>query len=95
MPIYEYECQLCHQRVELMQKVGDEAPDVCSCGARGTMRKLISPPMIQFKGSGWYVTDYAKKAPDSERDKADKKTAKIGSSGGSDSSKSGDDSAKP
>ena len=92
MPIYEYECQFCHQRIELMQKVGGEAPEVCSCGARGTMRKLISSPMIQFKGSGWYVTDYGKKGTKSEREDADKKAPDSESSNGKGSSKGGDDS---
>lgn len=62
MPIYEYECRACGVKKEFIQKVGDAPIDLCeSCGARGTMKRLISAPMIQFKGSGWYVTDYSKK----------------------------------
>ena len=59
MPIYEYLCEQCGSRSEVLQRM-DEAPrTVCDeCG--GPLRKLISAPSFQFKGSGWYVTDYAK-----------------------------------
>ena len=60
MPIYEYECQACGERVEVLQRVSDEPLAECeSCG--GELKRLISPPAFQFKGSGWYVTDYARK----------------------------------
>lgn len=61
MPIYEYQCLKCGKRTEVLQRL-DEAPlSACTeCG--GELRKLISTPAFQFKGSGWYVTDYAKKA---------------------------------
>jgi putative FmdB family regulatory protein len=58
MPIYEYECQKCKAQVELFQKMNDQPPTKCSkCG--GKLEKLFSASAIQFKGSGWYVTDYA------------------------------------
>jgi putative FmdB family regulatory protein len=58
MPIYEYECQKCNARQEVYQKVDDKPPKKCSkCGGR--LERMISAPAIQFKGSGWYVTDYA------------------------------------
>ena len=61
MPIYEYLCDSCHERTELLQKLGDAPATVCpSCG--GALRKLVSAPAFQFKGSGWYLTDYAKKS---------------------------------
>lgn len=60
MPIYEYKCRLCGEVCELLQKVGDPSPKSCpACG--GPLEKLISSPAIQFKGSGWYITDYARK----------------------------------
>ena len=60
MPLYEYECEACAQRFERIQKFSDPPVDKCpSCG--GPVRKLLSSPAIQFKGSGWYITDYAKK----------------------------------
>lgn len=61
MPIYEYQCQSCGSKLEVMQRIGDPPPGVCSkCG--GDLRKLLSAPAFQFKGSGWYVTDYARKS---------------------------------
>jgi len=58
MPIYEYECRKCKSHIEVFQKVTDKPPSKCrKCGGR--LEKLISAPAIQFKGSGWYVTDYA------------------------------------
>lgn len=60
MPLYEYECEMCAQRFERIQKFSDPPVDKCpSCD--GPVRKLLSSPAIQFKGSGWYITDYAKK----------------------------------
>jgi len=61
MPLYEYECESCHHRFEKIQKFSDPLVDVCPvCG--GVVKKLFSSPAFQFKGTGWYVTDYAKKS---------------------------------
>jgi putative FmdB family regulatory protein len=60
MPLYEYECDTCHHRFEVIQKFSDPQVEKCpSCGA--TVHKLQSAPAIQFKGAGFYITDYAKK----------------------------------
>lgn len=60
MPIYEYECQKCKTRVEVFQKMSDKPLKKCGkCGGR--LEKLTSASAIQFKGSGWYVNDYAGK----------------------------------
>jgi len=59
MPLYEYECFLCGHRFERIQRVSDETVTECpECG--GSVRRLLSAPALQFKGSGWYVTDYGK-----------------------------------
>ena len=59
MPLYEYECKKCGSVFEVLQKLSDPALTVHDhCG--GVLEKLLSPPAFQFKGSGWYVTDYAK-----------------------------------
>jgi putative FmdB family regulatory protein len=64
MPIYEYECPNGH-RFEVIQKFDDVPVEVCTeCGA--PVQRLISSPAIQFKGSGWYITDYARKGDSSE-----------------------------
>src|SRR5262249_44339069 len=60
MPLYEYECDACEHRFEVIQKFSDPPVERCpSCG--GPVHKLQSAPAIQFKGSGFYITDYAKK----------------------------------
>jgi len=66
MPLHEYKCPKCGHAFEALQKAKDRPLEKCpACG--GPLRKLISSPAIQFKGNGWYVTDYAKKSsPSSE-----------------------------
>jgi putative FmdB family regulatory protein len=60
VPLYEYECQDCHFRFEKLQRLADPPPPKCpECG--GKISQLLSAPAVQFKGSGWYVTDYARK----------------------------------
>lgn len=62
MPLYEYQCNACQRRFELIRKFSDPPVEVCpECGA-GPVQKLISSPAFQFKGSGWYITDYARKS---------------------------------
>jgi putative FmdB family regulatory protein len=59
MPLYEYQCDQCGHRFEVIQKFSDAPLETCpSCG--GSVKKLLSSPAIQFKGSGWYITDYAR-----------------------------------
>ena len=59
MPLYEYECDACGHRFEKIQKFSDPLEDTCpKCG--GSVHKLMSSPAIQFKGSGFYITDYPK-----------------------------------
>jgi putative FmdB family regulatory protein len=61
MPLYEYACEACGHRFEKIQKFSDALVEECpKCGAM-KVHKLVSSPAIQFKGSGWYITDYAKK----------------------------------
>lgn len=61
MPLYEYKCKKCGHRFEKIQKFSDKPIKKCpECG--GVVEQVISAPAVQFKGSGWYVTDYAKKS---------------------------------
>jgi len=77
MPLYEYECEQCGHRFEQIQKFSDPPVETCpSCG--GPVRKLISSPAFQFKGTGWYITDYARKdqqaaSSDGAKDKGEPK----------------------
>ena len=58
MPLYEYQCESCSNRFEKIQKsYTDPAPETCPKCGKGPVRKLISSPAIQFKGTGWYITD--------------------------------------
>ena len=62
MPLYEYRCDACGSTFEKIQKFSDPPLELCEKCGKGPVRKLISSPAIQFKGSGWYITDYAKKS---------------------------------
>ncbi len=91
MPLYEYECKKCHHRFEKIQKFSDPHVKKCpECG--GPIEQVISAPAVQFKGSGWYVTDYAKKssAPSSSSNSSngDSSSKKESKSKSEDSSKS-------
>ena len=88
MPLYEYECKKCGHRFEKIQKFSDKMVKKCpECG--GQVEQMISAPAVQFKGSGWYVTDYAKKSSspgssgDSSSASKEKKDDKSKSDGGS------------
>ena len=61
MPLYEYECEACGARFEQIRKFSDPPTVVCPTCGEPRVRKLVSSPAIQFKGSGWYINDYAKK----------------------------------
>jgi putative FmdB family regulatory protein len=70
MPIYEYECTKCKAHVEAFQKVNDKPLTKCrKCG--GKLERQISAPAIQFKGSGWYVTDYGGKTTKSDKSESE------------------------
>lgn len=86
MPLYEFECETCGTRTEVLQRFEDPPPAACAaCG--GPLKKLFSAPAVHFKGSGWYVTDYAGKGarPASEPggDSGKKDAAKSSESGAS------------
>ncbi|MFZ0479071.1 MAG: zinc ribbon domain-containing protein [Terriglobales bacterium] len=60
MPLYEYQCKKCKHRFEKIQKFSDKMVKKCpECG--GPVEQMVSAPAVQFKGTGWYVTDYPKK----------------------------------
>jgi putative FmdB family regulatory protein len=67
VPIYEYECEACGHRFERIQKFSDPPVETCPNCGKGKVRKLFSSPAIQFKGTGWYITDYARKSEDSPK----------------------------
>jgi putative FmdB family regulatory protein len=69
VPIYEYECTKCGHRFEVVQKVSDQSLPKCE-KCKGKVERLVSSPAIQFKGTGWYVTDYARKSSGPEPSKS-------------------------
>lgn len=87
MPIYEYQCQTCGKRTEVLQRM-DEAPLAACPECGGEVKKLISAPAFQFKGSGWYVTDYAGKKDGKSEAQGGKSEAKDGQSETKDGGKS-------
>lgn len=95
MPLYEYQCEKCGEQFEVMQKFADDPLTTHEkCG--GPVQRLLSAPALQFKGSGWYITDYAKSAssgaPTSSNDGA---KSDGGAKKDSGSSTSSDTSSKP
>ena len=107
MPLYEYECDDCGHRFERIRKFSD--PPLTACPeCAGRVRKLVSSPAIQFKGTGWYVTDYARKpsggqpasepgksSGDGKADKADKGDSKDTAKPAGDSKAAGAGDSKP
>ncbi|MDL2718982.1 MAG: zinc ribbon domain-containing protein [Acidobacteriota bacterium] len=102
MPLYEYQCAKCGKKSEFIQRFGDPHETKCPhCG--GALKKLLSSPAVQFKGSGFYATDYAKSGSRSEESKGEKSEkseekkdsskGEEGKSGGEGGSESKGDSA--
>ena len=61
MPLYEYQCDACGKRFEVIRNFSDAPVDTCRVCGKGPVQRLQSSPAIQFKGSGWYITDYTQK----------------------------------
>ena len=81
MPLYEYQCDSCGELFEVMQKFSDEPLTKHEkCG--GSVRRMLSAPALQFKGSGWYITDYAKSSAAPNGGSKSEKSEKTGKSGG-------------
>ncbi|HEY0426349.1 MAG TPA: FmdB family zinc ribbon protein [Pyrinomonadaceae bacterium] len=92
MPIYEYKCLDCGAHVEKMQKISDAPLTVCeSCG--GKMKKQLSLSGFQFKGEGWYVTDYSDKTKKKNPEKSEKTSAPESTAKKDDASKKSNDAA--
>ena len=78
MPLYEYQCKKCKHKFEKIQKFSDRPIRKCpECG--GPVEKVQHAPAVQFKGTGWYVTDYGGKSDKSDKSKAEGSSEKAGS----------------
>ena len=97
MPLYEYKCNACSSRFERIRKFSDPPLEECPVCGKGPVEKLVSSPAFQFKGSGWYITDYARKsesgAAPSKSDKAE--TGEKAASSDKPDTGGGDTAAKP
>src|SRR5262245_42318860 len=98
MPIYEYSCAKCGKTIEIIQKMSDK-PLKTHAGCGGKLTKLISAAGFQFKGTGWYVTDYARKSQGEtkaeSKDAAGSSTAKDGAEKSSSEKPAAEKPAKP
>jgi putative FmdB family regulatory protein len=83
MPLYEYECDACGQRFELIRKFSESELDACTLCGKGPVRRLMSSPAIQFKGTGWYITDYSSKGKAATESSSTAKTDSKKSDSGS------------
>ena len=88
MPLYEYQCEVCKRRFEVIRKFSDPELQVCTLCGKGPVQRQMSSPAIQFKGSGWYITDYSQKG------KAGSESSSTSSSTDSKSSSSDSTTAK-
>src|SRR5690349_18109024 len=88
MPLYEYRCSKCGDKFEVIQKFAD-APVTVHEGCGGAVERLISAPGLHFKGSGWYITDYARGGSHQKKD-SDGDSSKSKTESKSTESKSGD-----
>jgi|SRR5579871_810795 len=87
MPLYEYKCAKCGEVFELIQKFSDE-PLHEHPGCGGPVEKVLSAPALQFKGSGWYVTDYGKNGSTGTKEKSKPESSEGKKTESSDSAKS-------
>lgn len=72
MPIYVYECSKCSKLTEVVQSVSEAPLTDCECGAKGTMKRVIQPTAVMFKGSGFHINDYsASPEPSSTKSETD------------------------
>ena len=98
MPLYEYLCDSCGHRFEKIQKFSDPLVTTCpKCGKENSVEQVLAAPAVQFKGSGWYVTDYAKsgsRQASSGSSKVDASSASNGSESKSADSKSNSSESK-
>ena len=95
MPLYEYQCEACGQRFEVIRKFSDPPLETCALCGKGPVQRLLSSPAIQFKGSGWYITDYSQKGKSSESTSASKEGTSSGDAKSSETKKDTTTSTSP
>lgn len=88
MPLYEYQCDACGKRFEVIRKFSDPPLETCTLCGKGPIQRLVSSPAIQFKGTGWYITDYSQKGKSESGSSTKSKSDDKSSDTKTDSSKS-------
>jgi putative FmdB family regulatory protein len=94
MPLYEYLCEACHRRFEVIRKFSDPELQECTLCGKGPVQRQISSPAIQFKGSGWYITDYSQKGKSGSESSSTSSTSESKSTNSESKSTSSDSTAK-
>ena len=74
MPTYVYECSNCNDRFEVEQRITEDPLDTCKCGSKGTVKRIIQPVGIMFKGAGFHINDYAGSKADAPAAKSESAT---------------------
>jgi len=95
MPLYEYQCEACGRRFEVIRKFSDPPLETCTLCGKGPVQRLLSSPAIQFKGSGWYITDYSQKGKSSESSSSSKSESESSASKSSDTKKDSTSTTTP
>jgi putative FmdB family regulatory protein len=97
MPTYDYQCEACGKVVEVFHAMSESGPEFCDCPQKGRMRRLLSPGSgLIFRGSGFYITDYARKDGGNGSSGSNDGSRKSGSSSAStESSPSSTEASKP
>jgi len=93
VPLYEFECEKCHHRFERIQSVSATDPVCPKCGSK--VERILHAPAVQFKGSGWYVTDYAKSGSKSDSKSGDKSSSSSESKSESKNESKSETKSKP
>jgi len=93
MPLYEYQCEACGNRFEVIRKFSDPPLETCTVCGKGPVQRLLSSPAIQFKGTGWYITDYSQKGKAESDSSKSQGESKKSDDKGADSKKSDTSSA--
>jgi putative FmdB family regulatory protein len=95
MPLYEYVCDACGKRFEVIRKFSDPPLETCALCGKGPVQRQLSSPAIQFKGSGWYITDYSQKGKSSESSSSSKSESESSASKSSDAKKDSSSTTTP
>lgn len=83
MPIYVYECRTCERTFEVEQRIVEDPLTDCECGAVGSLRRIIQPTAVMFKGGGFHINDYASSSAPKPAEKSDSKPSGTVPEGGS------------